>query len=356
VRTSPLDALHRRLGAKMVEFGGWEMPLSYSLGTVAEHLACRNDAVWFDVSHLGTVLVTGDDAFDSLQRAATNDLAKIAPGRAQYSHMCNDAGGIEDDVIIWWLDESEFHVMPNASNTRRILDVLDGRDVTGERAVVALQGPRARERLAAVSAPAAAVGRFRVERVDVLGIPCVVAGTGYTGEDGVEIALPVAAAESFVAAIADAGVVPAGLGARDTLRLEAALPLHGHDISPTITPLEAGLGWVVGWNKPYFVGRDALVRQRDAGLVRRLVGIATESRRPPRDGADVVVRNDGANDDRVGVVTSGNFSPVLGHGIALAMCREGSVAVGDDVRVVVRGQELAGRVVTTPFVSPPKNR
>lgn len=340
----------------MVEFGGWDMPLSYPSGTVAEHMSCRNDAVWFDVSHLGTVVVDGDGAFAALQRAATNDLAKIAPGRAQYSHMCNEAGGIEDDVIIWWIGESEFHVMPNASNTRRILDVLGGRDVTTERVVVAVQGPRARERLAAVSAEAASVGRFRVARVDVLGAPCVVAGTGYTGEDGVEIALPVYAAETFIAAITDAGVVPAGLGARDTLRLEAALPLHGHDISPTITPLEAGLAWVVGWNKPHFVGRDALVQQRDAGPPRRLVGIATESRRPPRDGADVVVAGTGSILDRVGVVTSGNFSPVLGHGIALAMCTEGSVAVGDDVRVVVRGQELVGRVVTTPFVSPPKSR
>ena len=340
----------------MVEFGGWEMPLSYPSGTVAEHMACRSDAVWFDVSHLGTVVVAGGDAFESLQHAATNDLAKIGPGRAQYSHMCNDAGGIEDDVIIWWIDRSEFHVMPNASNTRRILDVIGGRDVTAERVVVAVQGPRARERLAAVSADAARVGRFRVERVDVLGAPCIVAGTGYTGEDGVEIALPVDRADAFIAAIADAGIVPAGLGARDTLRLEAALPLHGHDISPSITPLEAGLAWVVGWNKPHFVGRDALVRQRDTGPERSLVGIATDTRRPPRDGAEVVVTSGGSTHERVGVVTSGNFSPVLGHGIALAMCVQGSVTVGDDVRVVVRGQDLAGRVVTTPFVSPPARR
>ena len=340
----------------MVEFGGWEMPLSYPSGTVAEHMSCRNDAVWFDVSHLGTVVVTGDGAFDSLQRAATNDLAKVAPGRAQYSHMCNDAGGIEDDVIIWWIDQSEFHVMPNASNTKRILDVIGGRDVTAERVVVAVQGPRARQRLGEVSADAAAVGRFRVERVDVLGAPCVVAGTGYTGEDGVEIALPVERAEAFIAAIAAAGVVPAGLGARDTLRLEAALPLHGHDISPTISPLEAGLAWVVGWNKPHFVGRDALIGQRDAGPERCLVGIATETRRPPRDGAEVVMTSAGSMHQQVGVVTSGNYSPVLGHGIALAMCAQGSVTVGDDVHVVVRGQELIGRVVTTPFVSPPKRR
>lgn len=332
------------------------MPLSYPSGTVAEHMACRSDAVWFDVSHLGTVIVDGDAAFESLQRAATNDLTKITPGRAQYSHMCNDAGGIEDDVIIWWVADTEFHVMPNASNTDRILAALGGRDVTAERVVIAVQGPRARERLASVSAAAAAVGRFRVERVDVCGAPCIVAGTGYTGEDGVEVALPVDVAEQFVAAISDAGIGPAGLGARDTLRLEAALPLHGHDISPTISPLEAGLSWVVGWNKPHFVGRDALIGQRDEGPKRRLVGITTETRRPPRDGAEVVVASTGATDERVGVVTSGNFSPVLGHGIALALCTQGSVAVGDDVLVVVRGQELAGRVVTTPFVSPPKGR
>lgn len=346
MRTSPLDATHRRLGAKMIEFGGWQMPLSYPSGTVAEHTACRADAVWFDVSHLGTVVVAGNGAFDALQRTATNDLTKIAPGRAQYSHMCNHDGGIEDDVIIWWVDDTEFHVMPNASNTGRILDVLDGRDVTSERVVIAVQGPHARRRLAGVCAHAADVARFRVQRVDILGTQAIVAGTGYTGEDGVEIAVPVGAAEALIDALSAAGVVPAGLGARDTLRLEAALPLHGHDISPTITPLEAGLDWVVGWAKQDFTGRRALIAQRDGGVHRRLVGIATDGRRPPRDGAAVL-----SEGSPVGVVTSGNFSPVLGHGIALAMCTASSVTPGDAVTVDVRGQLLSGRVVATPFVS-----
>jgi len=345
LRRSPLDAVHRSLGAKMVGFGGWEMPLSYPSGTVAEHLACRSAAVWFDVSHLGTVEVRGGDAFATLQHAATNDLRKITPGRAQYTHMCNDAGGVEDDVIIWWLSDDEFHVMPNASNTARILASIGGIDVTQERAVVAVQGPQARTAVATFAPELAAVGRFRVERTALWGMQCIVAGTGYTGEDGIEVALPVACASRLVAALESAGVGPAGLGARDTLRLEAALPLHGHEISPTISTLEAGLGWVIGWDKGEFVGRAALQSQSDAGLARRMVGIATDGRRPPRDGSTVV--RDGRT---IGVVTSGNYSPSLEHGIALALCADESVSIGDDVVVVVRGQELAGRAVATPFV------
>lgn len=345
LRHSPLDAVHRDLGAKMVGFGGWEMPVSYPSGTVAEHLACRSTAVWFDVSHLGTVVVQGDGAFSVLQRAATNDLRKIAPGRAQYTHMCNADGGVEDDVIIWWLGDDEFHVMPNASNTARILGSIGGRDVTTERAIVAVQGPTSRSALATFAPQLASVGRFRVERVKLWEASCVVAGTGYTGEDGIEVALPVDLAPRFVAALTTAGVAPAGLGARDTLRLEAALPLHGHEISPHISTLEAGLGWVIGWDKGDFIGRQALHAQRETGCPRRLVGIATEGRRPPRDGATVL-----RNGEMIGVVTSGNYSPSLEHGVALALCRAGSVATNDDLVVVVRGQELAGRAVTTPFV------
>lgn len=344
-RHSPLDALHRQLGAKMVPFGGWEMPLSYPSGTIAEHMACRTDAALFDVSHLGTVRLQGSQALETLQSALTNDLRKIAPGRAQYTHACNDAGGVSDDIIVWWLRDNVFEVMPNASNTQRVRAVIGGEDVTSERAILAVQGPRARERLATLSGDVANVKRFRVVEMSVLGVNCVVAGTGYTGEDGVEIAVPIAHAPRIAKAILQAGALPAGLGARDTLRLEAGLPLHGHELSADITTLEANLGWVIGWDKPDFRGKAALAAERASGVTRQLCGIRTESRRPPRDGGRVFV--DGRD---VGVVTSGNFSPVLGTGIAMALLSPSATTPGQTVHIQVRDSQLAGSVVTMPFV------
>jgi aminomethyltransferase len=329
-----------------VPFGGWDMPLEFE-GTIVEHRACRTSAVCFDVSHLGTVRVEGSEAFDTLQRTLTNDLTKIGPGRAQYTHLLDDAdGSVLDDIIVWWHpgDEPVFDVMPNASNTARVTDAIGGDDVTATRAILAVQGPEARARLETAFPAAAAVGRFRVARCDWDGEPCVVAGTGYTGEPGVEIAVPGRAATSLWEAIIGSGITPAGLGARDTLRLEAALPLHGHELGPGITPLQAGLGWVVAFDKPTFRGRDALLAERERGVARRLRGIATEGRRPPRADARVLV-----GDGEVGVVTSGNFSPVLQHGIALAFLRP-DVEIGTDVVVEVRGNALAGQVVETPFV------
>ncbi|MGH9119966.1 MAG: glycine cleavage system aminomethyltransferase GcvT, partial [Acidimicrobiales bacterium] len=219
LRHSPLDAVHRALGARMVEFGGWEMPLAYPSGTIAEHQACRTGAVAFDVSHLGTVRVDGADALDRLQRAFTNDLGKIGPGRAQYTHLLDDTdASVLDDIIVWWVADDRFDVMPNASNTDRVVAALGaGADVTAGRAIIAVQGPTARARLAAVSEDAAAVGRFRVAPFRWDDTDCLVAGTGYTGEDGVECAVPADRAAAFWQAVVAAGVEPAGLGARDTL-------------------------------------------------------------------------------------------------------------------------------------------
>ena len=341
---SPLHDVHRALGAKLVPFGGWDMPLSYPTGTLAEHLACRSGAAVFDVSHLGTVRVEGDGAFDALQSVLTNDLTKVGPGRAQYTHLLDDDGSVLDDIIVWWVAEDRFDVMPNASNTERVLTAIGGTDVTATRAVLAVQGPAARARLATVFPGAATVPRFEVAAVDLLGAPCVVAGTGYTGEDGVELAVPAEAAPAVWEAVVAAGATPAGLGARDTLRLEAGLPLHGHELGPGITPLQAGLGWVLGWKKPGFRGRAAVAAERDAGPARRLRGIALEGRRPPREGQAVLL--DG---EQVGTVTSGNFSPVLERGIALAFLRP-DVTVGAAVTVDQRGTAAPGAVVPTPFV------
>ena len=240
-----------------------------------------------------------------------------------------------------------FDVMPNASNTDRVRAAVGGEETTHDRAVLAVQGPHALERLAAVFPDAAAVGRFRVAAASWHGTPCDVAGTGYTGERGVEIAVPGAAAGDLWRAIVDeAGIRPAGLGARDTLRLEAGLPLHGNELGPGVTSLQAGLGWVVAWDKLEFAGRAAAIAEREAGVSRALVGIATEGRRPPRSGCAVLV--DGA---QAGTVTSGNFSPVLGHGIALAFLPP-DVAEGSPVVVDVRGTSLPGTGGPDP-VRPP---
>ncbi len=345
LRMSPLDDRHRAIGAKMVEFGGWEMPVAYSAGTLAEHLACRDDAVMFDVSHLGTVRLAGGDAFGLLQTNLSNDLGKIAPGRAQYTHLLDDAdGSVLDDIIVWWIADDVFDVMPNASNTERVRTLIGGRETTASRAIIAVQGPHARRRLSEVSAGAAAVGRFRVGTVAWEGTALTVAGTGYTGEDGVEIAVPVDAAGRLWDALAAAGIRPAGLGARDTLRLEAALPLHGHELGPGITPHQAGLSWVVSATKPAFRGRQALLDEQRRGINRRLRGLTTEGRRPPRDGSTVLL--DGVP---VGLVTSGNFSPVLEHGIALAFLPP-EIDEGTNIEVDVRGSLIAGCVAATPFV------
>jgi aminomethyltransferase len=347
LQRSPLDAEHRALGATMVEFGGWEMPIAYPSGTIDEHLACRSRAVMFDVSHLGTVRVEGSDAFERLQSTLTNDLAKVEPGRAQYTHLLDAAdASVVDDIIVWWRpdDPEAFDVMPNASNTSGVRAAIGGVDTTSQRAVIAVQGPHAKALVAAAFPAAANVGRFRVAALDWDGTPCTVAGTGYTGEDGIEIAVPVDAAPDLWRALADAGIPPAGLGARDTLRLESALPLHGHELGAGITSLQAGLGWVVAWSKPTFVGRDAAIAERDRGVTRRLVGISTDGRRPARAGCAISI--DGS---MVGEVTSGNFSPVLGHGIALGFVPP-DTPEGTAVVVDVRGKDLAGRVAATPFV------
>lgn len=342
---SPLDSEHRALGAKMTPFGGWTMPLNYPSGTLVEHEACRTSAVVFDVSHLGTVRVTGEGAFERLQATLTNDLHKIGPGRAQYTHLLDDDGGVVDDIIVWWHpDGTTFDVMPNASNTDRVVAAVGGRDITRERAVLAIQGPRFAEFLEAVSPAAAAVRRFTVQHIEWDGVRCTVAGTGYTGERGVEIAVPVEAAPRLWSALLATGLVPAGLGARDTLRLEAGLPLHGHELGPGITPLQAGLDWVVGWSKPSFLGKAALEAERTTGPRRVLRGIVTEGRRPLRADCAVLI------DDRiVGSTTSGNYSPTLGHGIALAFL-EPSVGTDTSCTVDVRGSRLAGRVVELPFL------
>ncbi len=276
LRHSPIDAAHRALGARFAPFGGWEMPIQYS-GVLEEHRACRKAAVVFDVSHLGTLRCAGPGSVAMLQWALTNDLHRIQPGHAQYTHLLDEHdASVVDDLIVWWLGENELLVMPNASNTEPLVtalrdatarfgsrsDTID--DVTAGRAVLAVQGPEARHLLAPLAPEAAAVARFAVQPFEWRGIACVAAGTGYTGEDGVEIHVPAPVAREVWDALLGAGIPPAGLGARDTLRLEAGLPLHGHELGPGITPLQAGLGWVVRWDKGDFRGARRSKPRRSA--------------------------------------------------------------------------------------------
>ena len=349
-RFSPLDAEHRMLEAKMTPFGGWDMPLAYPSGTLAEHAACRTSAAIFDVSHLGTVRVEGAEAFELLQRTLTNDLSKIAPGRAQYTHLLNpDDASVVDDIIVWWISENVFDVMPNASNTDGVVAAIGGTDTTADRAVIAIQGPTARTVVSVLSVEASQVARFHVAELDVCGFPCVIAGTGYTGEDGLEIAVPRDGAATIWKALLAAGAIPAGLGARDTLRLEAALPLHGHELGEGISPLQANLNWVVAWNKPDFIGKAALEIERSRGVSRALYGISIPGRRPARDGT--IVRD--KNSVEIGIITSGNFSPTLGYCVALALLKP-ETKLHDAVQLDVRGTILQGVVCSTPFVEKKK--
>jgi len=356
LRHSPLDAEHRSLGARMVPFGGWEMPIQYA-GVLEEHRACRERAVVFDVSHLGSVRVSGDGASTMLQWALTNDLHRIAPGKAQYTHLLDPGDAhVVDDIIVWWLAEDDFIVMPNASNTDRLVGALsaeaieeesagaDIEDATESRAILAVQGPRARELLDAVLPDAAAVPRFEVVPVEYEGVPGLAAGTGYTGEDGVELHVPSEVAPAVWKRVVDAGPQPAGLGARDTLRLEAGLPLHGHELGPGITPLQAGLGWVVRFDKGDFRGRAPLLAEKERGVARRLRGVLVDGRQIPREGCAIAI--DGTT---AGEVTSGNFSPMLERGIALGFLPP-HVADGTEVTIDVRGREVGAKVVETPFV------
>lgn len=346
MKHSPLDAQHRDLGAKLVGFGGWEMPLSYPSGTLNEHHSCRSDAAMFDVSHLGTVRVEGSGSFERLQSVLTNDLSRIEPGRAQYTHLLNEEdGSVLDDIIVWWIEDDVFDVMPNASNTDRVVSAIGGVDVTNNRAIIAVQGPHSREKVASFWPEAVLVGRFAVKHVSFGSVVTTVAGTGYTGEDGIEIAVPIDSAALVWERLIHCGVAPAGLGARDTLRLEAGLPLHGHELGPGITPLQAGLEWVVAWDKESFAGKQALIDEKNSGVSRRLYGLTIEGRRPAREGSSVFDKNG----VEVGSVTSGNFSPTLGHCIAMCLLH-GSHRVGDSVVVDVRGTQLVGTITQMPFV------
>lgn len=356
-RHGPLHERHQALGARMSDFGGWLMPIDYpGGGVVAEHTAVRERVGVFDVSHLGKALVRGPGAAGYVNAAFTNDLGRIAAGRAQYTLCCNDDGGVVDDLIAYLRGDDEVFLVPNAANTAEVVVRLverapDGVEVQDQHerfGVLAVQGPLADEVLTAVGLPS---GHEYMSFVDATwrGVPIVVCRTGYTGERGYEL-LPrwedaVELWDALLAEVGPRGGLACGLGARDTLRTEMGYPLHGHELSADITPVQARTGWAVGWGKPAFWGRDVLLAEREAGPNRVLRGLLAVGRGIPRAGMDV--RDSGG--EVVGATTSGTFSPTLKQGIALALLDRG-VAEGDEVEVDVRGRAVACRVVKPPFV------
>lgn len=328
------------------------MPLRYSNGSVAEHMQTRESVAIFDVSHLGIVRVAGATAANSLNAIFTNDLFRISAGRAQYTLLLNDRGGVIDDIIVWWAKPDEFWVLPNASNLDAVMNVLlegCGEESiaakNGEMALVAVQGPLWASVLEAAGIPAAArPAHFDVVQSDDM----TLAGTGYTGEKGCEILLPSDQAsdlwERLCAAAEVYGGGPAGLVARDTLRLEMGYPLHGHEMDSTVTPWESDLAWVVSMKKAEFAGRSALETSRENARW-ELVGLEMLGREIPRSGCSVTTSNGGE-----GVVTSGNMSPLLGHGIALARVPPGSVRPGDPAEIDIRGKTARAVCVKPPFI------
>jgi len=352
----PLESRHRDRGATFAEFGGWLMPVAYA-GTVGEHTATREAVGLFDVSHLGKALVKGPGAAQFVNRALTNDLGRIAPGQAQYTLCCAGDGGVIDDLIAYYVSDDEIFLVPNAANTAAVVAELEKsapRDVSvtdqhQAYAVLAVQGPRSADVLSDLGLPAG-MGYMSFADAEYAGSPVRVCRTGYTGEHGYELLPAWDGAPGLFDALADAveqrGGQPAGLGARDTLRTEMGYPLHGHELSLDISPLQARCGWAVGWSKESFWGRDALLAEKQQGPRRLLRGLRAVGRGVPRAGMTVV-----SGSTPVGVVTSGTFSPTLGVGIALALIdTAGEVTDGEVVSIDVRGRALECEVVKPPFV------
>ena len=360
-RRSPLHARHVALGAKLADFGGWQMPIEYPGGGVLkEHAAVREAVGLFDVSHLGKVAVAGSGAAAFIDATLTNDLGRITAGQAQYTLCCDDAtGGVVDDLIAYRRSDEEVFLVPNAANAAQVIGRLaaaapDGvavRDQHEALGVLAVQGPACDAVLKAVGLPAGddvlRYMSFRTAQWD--GRPVIVCRTGYTGERGYEL-LPRWADspdlwDALLSAGAAYGIRPCGLGARDTLRLEMGYPLHGQDLTLDITPVQARVGWAVGWRKPAFWGREALLAQRRTGAVRTLRGLLALDRAIPR--AQMAVA--GGDGIQVGVVTSGTFSPSLRRGIALALL-DRTVADDEELTIDVRGRVSRVLVVSPPFV------
>jgi aminomethyltransferase len=357
MKRTPLHDEHVRLGGKIVPFAGYEMPVQYPTGIIAEHQAVRRAAGMFDVSHMGELDVRGGDALGFLQYVTTNDVSKLAVGQAQYSAICREDGGVLDDCIVYRFDD-HFMVVVNASNLDKDRDWLEshagrfGTTVTDESedtGLIALQGPAAQQILARLTqADLEAIAYYHFAEGTVAGVGGVISRTGYTGEDGFELYLPAERTAEVWSKLLDAGqaqgLAPAGLGARDSLRLEMGYALYGNDMDERRSPLEAGLAWITKFDKGDFIGRDAMLRQKEAGVRERLIGFVCTERGFPRHGYGV--RIDG---EPAGEVTSGVVSPMLQHGIGMAYVPAGSAKPGTRVDIMVRDKAIPAELVRPPF-------
>lgn len=355
-RRTPLFDAHLAAEGKMVPFAGYLLPIEYPTGLMKEHLAVRNACGLFDVSHMGEVLFEGPGALPTLNHLMTNDFSDMALGRCRYTALCYENGGMVDDLIIYRLAEDRFLAVVNAANKDKdvawmadhLLDETTMRDLSDDVAQIAVQGPRAHSILAKVADETALPARYYTfnEHVAVAGCDCLVSRTGYTGEDGFELYCAPGDAPVIWSALLDAGaddgLVPCGLGARDTLRLEAGMPLYGHEMDETVDPLEAGLAFAVKLEKPDFIGRDALIAKGEPARMR--VGLEVSGRGIIREHEPVLL-----GDRQIGTTTSGTFCPYLKKACAMALVDAGSVAVGDEVEAEVRGRRIPATVVTLPF-------
>ncbi len=355
-RKTPLYDSHVALGGKMVPFAGYILPVQYPAGVIAEHMAVRTACGLFDVSHMGEVMFTGPDALNNIQNLVTNDMGNMVDGQVRYSPMCNERGGVVDDLIVYRMGEGRYMMVVNASNREKdvawmrqhLFGNVRMEDVSDDTAQVALQGPRAGEILARLAKEEDIPKKYYyfVEKGTVGTIPCIISRTGYTGESGFELYCKNEDAPKLWQLLLDTGkdlgLVPCGLGARDTLRLEAAMPLYGHEMNDDITPLETGLGIFVKMNKPDFIGKAALIDKGEPQIVR--VGLQMTDRGIAREHCAVF-----EGDKQVGTTSSGTFCPYLGQAVAMALVNKEVSELNTQVEVDVRGRRIAAKVVPLPF-------
>jgi len=361
LKRTPLSAIHRKMGGRMVEFGGWDMPVQYPAGTVEEHVRTRTHAGLFDVSHMGEVDVRGPDAIAFINRLVSNDASKLVDGQAQYSALTTPEGTVIDDLLVYRFAEDHLFLVVNAGTTEKDWDWItshrenenvDLQNVSADYCQLALQGPDALGMLQELTrVPLSEIKYYHFREGEVDGVPAIVSRTGYTGEDGFEVYASPEKAEQLWNKIldsgnfgADDGVLPCGLAARNTLRLEAGMCLYGHEIDETTTLLEANLGWITKLNKADFIGRDRLLKQKEEGIKRKLVGFEVTDRGIARDGQDVLI--DG---QRVGRVTSGSPAPFLKMNIGMAYVPVEFANEGQEIEIDVRGRVVGAKIVGTPF-------
>jgi aminomethyltransferase len=366
LKQTPLNAAHRRLGGRMVDFGGWDMPVQYPAGTVAEHLRTRTAAGLFDVSHMGEITVNGADAIAFVNRICSNDATKLVDGQAHYSALTTDRGTVVDDLLVYRFAADRLLLVVNAGTTEKDWDwivaqkqdeAIELKNVSADYCQIAVQGPNALGIVQQLTdTPLAEIKYYHFREGVVDGVPSIISRTGYTGEDGFEVYAAPDRAEQLwdkfleIGGVdTEGGILPCGLAARNTLRLEAGMSLYGHEIDEETTLYEANLGWICKLGKGEFNGRDRLAQQKEAGVKHRLAGFEMTDRGIARDGQDVYVGG-----DLVGRVTSASPAPFLKKNIGLAVLPLGFTGEGQEIQIDVRGKKLAARVVPVPFYKRPK--